>query len=235
MVGLSLKTKSAPSRAPAASMTAESMRRELSEIRAPPSARARDRRELPRCATACGNCWSPRQDGGARTQSRMSVACGNNAPRERCWLVWCWRRAVTGVSVIKSSASLTGPAEELSVSRTQCSRAQKCSATPRTAHNQQPLRRRSRIHFFMLQNPGIAVGHENRVQSRSQRRIDVRPGAVADHPCGIAREFIFGDQRVIDGGILLGDDLGRREIFFQARALDLSRCSATRPLVTRIR
>ena len=68
------------------------------------------------------------------------------------------------------------------------------------AHDQQALRRRRGIHFFMFQDPGIAVRDENRVQSRSQRRIDVRLRAVADHPRGFARQFMLLDQGVIGAG-----------------------------------
>jgi len=39
------------------------------------------------------------------------------------------------------------------------------------AHDQQALRRRSCIHFFMLQYPGISVRDENRMQTRGQRGL----------------------------------------------------------------
>ncbi len=46
----------------------------------------------------------------------------------------------------------------------------------------QPLWRR--INCFMLQDPCHVMGDEHRVNARGQGGIDVRLGAVADHPCG---------------------------------------------------
>jgi hypothetical protein len=91
------------------------------------------------------------------------------------------------------------------------------------SHNQQSLRRRCGIQLFMFENPRIAVRYENGMQTRGQRRIDVRLGTVTDHPCGIAREFVFLRQSVVRGGIFFRDNLRRREILFQPGALDLSR------------
>ena len=97
-------------------------------------------------------------------------------------------------------------------------------------HNQQLLSRRSRIHFFMLEYPRIAMRHKYRMQSRSQRRIDVRPGTVPDHPCGIPREFMFFDESMISLRILLRHDLRGRKISLQSGPLDLSRLLRDRTL-----
>ena len=83
MAGLSLKSKSAPSRAPAASMMADSMRREVSEnsrsaVSAGPSSES--------ASTVCNSrrkfCVCIATDEvGARSQSKMRVTCGNYRAR----------------------------------------------------------------------------------------------------------------------------------------------------------
>src|SRR5580704_1343601 len=112
------------------------------------------------------------------------------AARAGCWLVWCWRGGETKVTEVESSREGRGlsPGGVL---------LEMLAQFRKPSHNQQPLPRWRRIHFLMLQNPGVAVGHENCVQSRGQRGIDVRPGAVADHPGGIAHERMFSDHGLI--------------------------------------
>jgi len=89
-------------------------------------------------------------------------------------------------------------------------------------YNEQFLWRRNCIHFVMFENPRISMRHENRVQSRGQRRIDVRLGAIADHPRGAGRQRIFLDDGLINDNILFCDDFGSREILLQFGALNLS-------------
>lgn len=53
------------------------------------------------------------------------------------------------------------------------------------------------FYFFVLEDPGIAVGDENGVQSCGERGIDVGFGTVADHPGGVWIEFeFFHDERI---------------------------------------
>ena len=60
-------------------------------------------------------------------------------------------------------------------------------------HHQQPLWRTSGCQFLVLENPGIAVRHENGMQSRRQRRIDVGLRTVPDHPSAFGLQRVFGD------------------------------------------
>src|SRR5437660_253304 len=124
------------------------------------------------------------------------------------------------------SGSMAKPSDDTEVSMVRFSLTRK-SEPP---HSQLSLRRRCGIHFLMFQNPRIPVRHENRVQSCRQRRINIRPRAVSNHPGRLARQFMLFDQPQIRFGILLRHDLGRREISLQPRALDLSRLLLQRTL-----
>lgn len=90
------------------------------------------------------------------------------------------------------------------------------------ADDQKVLSRRCRADLFVLQNPGIAVRNEHRVQSGGERRVDVRLRAVSDHPGRVVLQFIFVSQRGINFRIFLGNNFDGREVFVDTRALDLS-------------
>jgi hypothetical protein len=79
-----LKTKSAPSRAPAASITADSMRREVSE-NSRSAVSSGPRSESASTVRNSLRKWlvSTAKMKWYGTPSRMSVARGNNAPREQ--------------------------------------------------------------------------------------------------------------------------------------------------------
>jgi hypothetical protein len=53
--------------------------------------------------------------------------------------------------------------------------------------HQQALGWRSGREFFVLENPGVAVGYEDGVQTGRDGWVDVGFRAVADHPCGVGR------------------------------------------------
>lgn len=92
-----------------------------------------------------------------------------------------------------------------------------------SSYDQQFLPGRCRVDFFVLENPGIAVRDEDCVQSRSQGGIDIRLGAIPDHPGGVAIALVsVGDMRV-DLGNLFGHDFRRTEIFLHAGAFHLSK------------
>src|SRR5262249_41256497 len=69
------------------------------------------------------------------------------------------------------------------------------------------------VHLFMLQYPGIVVRDENRVDSRRQGGIDIRPWAVSDHPRRSRLQLIFANDAFVGRGILLGHDLHGGEEF----------------------
>jgi hypothetical protein len=96
--------------------------------------------------------------------------------------------------------------------------------------DEQFLPRRSRIDLLVLQDPGVAVRHKNRVQTGRHRGIDIRLRTVADHPRGIERQLMFFDHAPVCSWIFLGDNLDRGKIFLQAGALDLSRLLGDRSL-----
>src|SRR5271165_4156057 len=74
------------------------------------------------------------------------------------------------------------------------------------AYDEQLLIGRRGIEFFVLKNPGIAMRDENRVQTRSQRGIDVGLRTVANHPGGVVGQVVFVSHAGIYGGILLWND-----------------------------
>src|SRR5271165_4625420 len=79
-----------------------------------------------------------------------------------------------------------------------------------------------RSHLAALQLPRVMVRHEDRVQTGGERGIDVRLGAVADHPRLLAQQRVLLDDRGVGGGVLLGDHFSRHEMLLQAGALQLA-------------
>ena len=59
---------------------------------------------------------------------------------------------------------------------------------------QQSTRWRRFGDIIVFEDPCIAVGDEDGVQSNGQRRIDVGSGAVSDHPGCISGEVVFRDR-----------------------------------------
>src|SRR5437660_12888936 len=56
--------------------------------------------------------------------------------------------------------------------------------------DEEATRARRRAQFFVLQNPGLVVWNEDRIQPGRERGIDVGPGTVTDHPCGTRRKLM---------------------------------------------
>lgn len=90
------------------------------------------------------------------------------------------------------------------------------------AYYQELLALRGMVYFFVLEDPGVAVGDEDRVEAGGHGRIDVGLRAVADHPGGIAAAFVLLGKVPVDLGTLLCHDLHRREILLHSRTLHLS-------------
>ena len=98
------------------------------------------------------------------------------------------------------------------------------------SHDQQLLRRRGRVYFFMFQYPGIAMRNKHSVQTRCQRGIYIRPRAVPNHPGRFANHCMLFHQHVVRGGIFFRNDFGRSKIFLQAGPRDLARLLFLRSL-----
>ena len=74
----------------------------------------------------------------------------------------------------------------------------------------------------MLENPSVVVGYEDGVQTCGEGGVDIRLGAVADHPGGVRWKGVLSDDGAVGGFVLLGYDLDGGKIFLQSRALDFS-------------
>src|SRR2546430_16475985 len=92
-----------------------------------------------------------------------------------------------------------------------------------STHCQQAARRLRRRDFVMLEDPGVAVGNKDCVEASRECWINIRPGAVSNHPRSVVREPVLANHRAVNSHILLGHDLYCCKIFLQAGALDLSR------------
>ena len=62
----------------------------------------------------------------------------------------------------------------------------------KAANDQQLLLRWGWIEFFVFEDPCVAVGDEDGVQAGGESRVDVRFGAVANHPGRVRRESVLG-------------------------------------------
>src|SRR5947199_5548968 len=89
-------------------------------------------------------------------------------------------------------------------------------------HHQQAARCFYRRNFFMLQNPGVSVGHEYGVDAGCQGWVDIRLGTVSNHPRGVRRQRVFRNYFSISCSILLRDDLYGRKMSFQSGALNFA-------------
>ena len=76
--------------------------------------------------------------------------------------------------------------------------------------------------FIVFQDPRLIVRHEDRIEADGERRIDIRLGAVADHPRRAGGQGIFGYDREIGGCVFFGNNLDRGKIVLQAGAFDLA-------------
>src|SRR5580693_7001821 len=94
---------------------------------------------------------------------------------------------------------------------------------PEARYFQQAAVAHVRTHLAALQLPRVVVGYEYRVQPGLKRGIDVRLGAVADHPRLLAHQRVLFRDRTIGGRIFFGDDFGGDEMLLQSRSLQLAR------------
>ena len=159
MAGLSPNRKSIASRAPEASKIAETIRREVSETRAPPLFRARARKAPQRSAKAAENCFSAPSATKWVTEPRAKTSVPRrNAPCAMRLLVtlmrrlWRGRRRPRSIHTLRTRAP--SPVPQILEVLPQFGEA---------ANDQQFLPRRSGVDLFMLQNPGVSMRHEDRV------------------------------------------------------------------------
>ena len=86
---------------------------------------------------------------------------------------------------------------------------------------QQNLTGWSGVDDLMLKHPGEVVRDKDGVEADREGRVDIRARAVADYP-GVSRvAVVMGDQDVIGGWILLGEDFYASEVLLQAGATEL--------------
>ena len=76
-------------------------------------------------------------------------------------------------------------------------------------------------HRLMLQRPGVLVRNIHGVKPHLHRRIDVTPGAVADHPAVGLHDLVLVHQPAVGLRILFRNNLDELEESLQAGALDL--------------
>src|ERR1700737_693880 len=189
--GLSLKTKSTASRAPAAWSKAETMARAVcgksrsAVISGPRSESASTVRSSRRKLFF----WTAKHRLRPEDQSRKRVPCSESARHGACWLVWCGK---TARSRERSASCGTEP---LPGGR-KSSKAAKYALEIRlqfgkSLHDQQLPGRIGSADLFVFQHPSLIMGDEHGVEAGGQRGIDVRLGTVADHPGVIGKKAVF--------------------------------------------
>src|SRR5438105_12751692 len=89
-------------------------------------------------------------------------------------------------------------------------------------HHKQATCPRGLTQLLVLQYPGLMVRNEDGIQSRGERRVDVGPGTVANHPCRTERKMEPIHQFEISRGIFFGDNLDAAEVVLQSRTLNFS-------------
>jgi len=71
---------------------------------------------------------------------------------------------------------------------------------------------------LVLEDPGEVVGDEDGVEAGAKSRVDVRAGAVADHPGGAGLAGVVGGESAVSFGVLFVEDLDGGEVWGEARA-----------------
>jgi len=79
------------------------------------------------------------------------------------------------------------------------------------------------IHLLMLEDPGVAMGNEDGVESGGERWVDVGLGAVADHPGVAVVAIVFVGELGVYFGVFFSDDLDRLEVLLHSGTLDFAR------------
>jgi hypothetical protein len=75
--------------------------------------------------------------------------------------------------------------------------------------------------LLLLQNPGVGVRNEDRVQARFYSWIDIGFRTITNHPGSIRGHAALLHQFAVGGGVLLLHDGGVAEEDAQAGAVDL--------------
>jgi hypothetical protein len=74
---------------------------------------------------------------------------------------------------------------------------------------------------LVLEDPGEVVGDEDGVEAGAEGRVDVRAGAVADHPGGAGLAAVVGGEGAVGFGVLFVEDFDRGEVGGEAGAVEL--------------
>jgi len=75
---------------------------------------------------------------------------------------------------------------------------------------------------LVLEDPGEVVGDEDGVKACSEGGVDVRAGAVADHPGIAGFATVVGGERKVGVLVLLREDLDGGEVWGEPGALELA-------------
>ena len=74
---------------------------------------------------------------------------------------------------------------------------------------------------LVFEDPGEVVGDEDGMEASRQSGVDVRAGAVADHPGGGRFAGVVGAEREVGFGVFFGQDFYGVEVGFEAGAVEL--------------
>ena len=75
---------------------------------------------------------------------------------------------------------------------------------------------------LVFEDPGEVVRDEDGVKSRAESGVDVRAGAVADHPCIAGLASVVGREGAIRFVMLFGEDLDGRKMTGEAGAVEFA-------------
>src|SRR5262249_40495507 len=89
-------------------------------------------------------------------------------------------------------------------------------------HDYQPAWRVRLSHFLVLEDPGVIVRNKYRIKPSRERWIDIRLGAVADHPRLFRHEIMLAHDRAIFVCVFLRHNLHGGKKFLQAGAFHFS-------------
>ena len=80
---------------------------------------------------------------------------------------------------------------------------------------------RGMVNVFAFECPGKVVGNEDGIQSGREGRVDVRFGAVADHPCSAGFAAVMRGEAAVGGMVLFGENFNGTEMSGKAGAAKL--------------
>ena len=70
----------------------------------------------------------------------------------------------------------------------------------------------------VFEDPGVLVEEEDGVEAGGEGGVDVAFGAVADHPTGVRRELVAGDDLAVGGGVFFLRRFQRRRSGWRGRS-----------------